>query len=86
MKRLKKAQKDIVRAEKLASVGRLSSGIAHEIGNPLGIVGGYLELMKDNDQPLEQKTDSLQGRKKNFRGSIGLSGNCLIIRESLKKQ
>lgn len=43
------AQKDVVRAEKLASIGRLSSGIAHEIGNPIGIVIGYLELLKGDD-------------------------------------
>lgn len=43
---LKKAQDDVVRAEKLALVGRLSAGIAHEIGNPLGIVTGYLSLLK----------------------------------------
>ena len=46
---LKQAQKEIIRAEKLASVGRLSSGIAHEIGNPVGIIGGYLELLKQDD-------------------------------------
>ncbi len=46
---LKKAQQEVLRAEKLASVGRLSSGIAHEIGNPIGIVTGYLELLKQND-------------------------------------
>jgi signal transduction histidine kinase len=46
---LKKAQSEIIRAEKLASVGRLSAGIAHEIGNPIGIVTGYLELMKQAD-------------------------------------
>ncbi len=46
---LKKAQQEVIRAEKLASVGRLSSGIAHEIGNPIGIVTGYLELLKQND-------------------------------------
>jgi signal transduction histidine kinase len=46
---LKQAQKDIIRAEKLASVGRLSAGIAHEIGNPIGIINGYLELLKGND-------------------------------------
>ena len=40
---LKKVQKEIIRAEKLASVGRLSAGIAHEIGNPIGIIIGYLE-------------------------------------------
>ena len=43
---LKKAQHEIIRAEKLASIGRLSAGIAHEIGNPVGIVLGYLGLLR----------------------------------------
>ena len=43
---LKTAQHEIVKAEKLASVGRLSAGLAHEIGNPIGIVLGYLDLLK----------------------------------------
>ena len=46
---LKQAQNEIIRAEKLASVGRLSSGIAHEIGNPIGIVIGYLDLLKQQN-------------------------------------
>ncbi|MBS3809202.1 MAG: HAMP domain-containing protein, partial [Desulfobacterales bacterium] len=45
-RQLKEAQNEIVRAEKLASIGRLSAGIAHEIGNPVGIVLGYLGLLK----------------------------------------
>ena len=44
---LKAAQKEMIRAEKLASVGRLSAGIAHEIGNPIGIVLGYLSMLKN---------------------------------------
>ena len=39
------AQGEVVRAEKLASVGRLAAGIAHEIGNPLGAVGTYLDVL-----------------------------------------
>ena len=53
------AQKEIVRAEKLATVGRLSSGIAHEIGNPIGIIGGYLDLLKQNDISDDDKTEFL---------------------------
>jgi signal transduction histidine kinase len=54
---LKKAQEEIIRAEKLASVGRLSAGIAHEIGNPIGIVMGYLELLKQNDTPDAERNE-----------------------------
>jgi two-component system NtrC family sensor kinase len=54
---LKQAQKDIIRVEKLASVGRLSAGIAHEIGNPIGIITGYLELLKRNDVSNDDKLD-----------------------------
>jgi signal transduction histidine kinase len=57
---LKKAQEEIIRAEKLASVGRLSAGIAHEIGNPIGIVMGYLDLLKQKDTPDSEKAEYIQ--------------------------
>lgn len=56
---LKRAQSEIIRAEKLASVGRLSAGIAHEIGNPIGIVTGYLELLKHAEIPPEERVEFL---------------------------
>lgn len=44
--RLLDAQSALVRAEKLASVGRLAAGVAHEIGNPLSAIGNYVELLR----------------------------------------
>jgi hypothetical protein len=38
-------QSQLVRAEKLAGIGRLAAGIAHEIGNPLAALGTYLEVL-----------------------------------------
>jgi signal transduction histidine kinase len=35
----------------------LSAGIAHEIGNPIGIVMGYLELLKQKDIPAAEKEE-----------------------------
>jgi len=57
---LKQAQRDVIRAEKLASVGRLSAGIAHEIGNPIGIVIGYLELLRQPDVTEDERDEYIQ--------------------------
>jgi len=54
---LRQAQQEVIRCEKAASVGRLSSGIAHEIGNPLGIIQGYLGLLKQEDLSELEKED-----------------------------
>lgn len=56
---LKQAQEDIIRAEKLASVGQMAAGIAHEVGNPLGIILGYLELIRKGDIADDEKRDFL---------------------------
>ncbi len=43
---LSQTRAELVQAEKLATVGILAAGIAHEIGNPLGAILGYLELAR----------------------------------------
>jgi signal transduction histidine kinase len=44
---LRRAGDQVARSERLATVGRLGSGIAHEVGNPLGAITGYVELARD---------------------------------------
>ena len=52
---LQQARDELIRSEKMASVGQLAAGLAHELGNPLAAIIGYLELLK---QRIEVASDS----------------------------
>lgn len=45
---LREAQAEVQRAERLAALGQLSAGLAHEIRNPLGVISASAELLDKN--------------------------------------
>lgn len=46
-KDLQEAQRQLLQAEKMASVGQLAAGVAHEINNPIGFVSSNLSTLRD---------------------------------------
>ena len=51
-KALSALNQQLINAEKLASIGQLSAGIAHEINNPVGFIQSNLSVLKDYITPL----------------------------------
>jgi signal transduction histidine kinase len=56
---LRETQEDSLRNEKLVALGRVAAGIAHEIGNPIGAILGYIDLLKSGPALDGEVTDSL---------------------------
>jgi signal transduction histidine kinase len=60
---LRRAQDTLVRTERLASVGRLAAGLAHEIGNPITAMLGLLDLLREGGLDEEDTRDFLERLK-----------------------
>jgi len=56
---LRMAQRQLVTSEKLAAIGELTAGVAHEINNPIAVIQGNLDVLRevlgDEAQPVEQE-------------------------------
>ena len=74
---LETTRDSLVRSEKLASVGQLAAGIAHEIGNPLAALSGYNELLRDGELGHDESDDLLRRSSEQLDRIRGVIRNLL---------
>jgi PAS domain S-box-containing protein len=75
-------ERQLQQADKLASLGQISTGIAHEINNPLGIILGYTQLLLREQAPASQMHDDLKTIEKHTRNCKGIVEDLLKFSRS----
>ena len=72
----KNMELQLIQADKLASIGQLASGVAHEINNPMGLILGYTQLMIRGESTGVEQAEDLKTIEKHVR-------NCKAIVQAL---
>jgi len=61
---LETVHKQVVRSERLAIAGQLAAGFAHEIGNPLAILRGYVDLLSEGPNRDDEESRAIKRMSK----------------------
>ncbi len=63
-RRLSETREQLAGSERMASVGRLAAGVAHEIGNPIAAIMGMHDLLEDGELEAMDRADFLRRMRK----------------------
>ncbi|MGS0755435.1 sensor histidine kinase [Roseateles sp. GG27B] len=75
--RLEEAQNQLLQSEKMASIGQLAAGVAHEINNPVGFVSSNLGTLRRYVEPLLELVT--------LYGDVDLAGTTPALQTQLKQ-
>jgi len=79
---LRATQQQLIQSEKMASLGELTAGIAHEIQNPLNFVNNFSEVSNELMDEMKEQLAMGNGHSDSYRKAIDLADN---IKQNLDK-
>ena len=77
-------EEQIAQADKLASIGQLSAGVAHEINNPLGVILGYTQLLLRAEEAGSDRYEDLRIIEKHSKNCRSIVSDLLDFSRSSK--
>ncbi|MBX3197432.1 MAG: hypothetical protein KF850_06350 [Labilithrix sp.] len=82
LRRLEEAQEELVRKERLATVGLLVSGVAHEVNTPLGVAVTATGVAQDEVEALQRRFEAGALTKGDVRSFLDRAGQALSLVET----
>ncbi len=84
-KNLKKSQVQLLHSEKMASIGQLAAGVAHEINNPTGFVSSNLKTLSEYQNDIENVVREYRKLVKNMKNTRTVEHLLPSISEQIKR-
>jgi signal transduction histidine kinase len=82
-KRLEETQQQLLQSEKMASIGQLAAGVAHEINNPIGYVHSNLGSLESYIGDIFRLLEAYAGVERDHPGQASLFDGVRALREKL---
>ena len=83
VRQLQQREREVLRAEQLAAVGRLAAGVAHDFNNQLTVINGYTDLLLDTLSPNDPNYSLVEEVRRAGERSAGLTRRTEMTAPSL---
>jgi two-component system NtrC family sensor kinase len=77
------AQGQLLQSEKMASIGQLAAGVAHEINNPIGYVSSNLGTLEKYIRDILSLVETFESGEKDYLPGSNIPGKILALKEKL---